>query len=106
MGDNAYECSESIFSSIDITINTTDYLFNISKFISCRDRLWRCLKELYVNKKSFLGFEEDGFLVQWTWVKKGIHIFFKNMLFVNVFSSELNSLSTKIEETKQKLYSF
>ena len=46
-------------------------ILSIRAFFVSRDRLWRFLKHSkFIMNSSFLGFDEGGFLVHWTWLKK------------------------------------
>ena len=46
-------------------------IMSMRAIFESRDRLWRFLKDSqFIVNSSFLGFDEGGFLVQWTWLKK------------------------------------
>jgi midasin (ATPase involved in ribosome maturation) len=48
----------------------------IAALFESRDRMWKFLKQSHVlPNSSFLGFDESGFLVHWTWLKKRLDSF-------------------------------
>ena len=56
-------------SSLDTTISSAIPI--VRGIFESRDRLWRFLKaSRFIEDSSFLGFDEGGFLVQWTWFRK------------------------------------
>jgi len=57
-------------SSITLILEKSAALFE------SRDRMWKFLKQSYtMPNSSFLGFDESGFLVHWTWFKKRLDAF-------------------------------
>lgn len=61
------------FLSSTFTCIAETSLVAFSRFLSTRDRLWLFLKSCRLQiGSSFLGFDESGFLVHWSWLKKSL----------------------------------
>ena len=56
----------------------SSHVQQLERLLTQRDQLWLCLQQCaygLMSRSNFLGFEDSGFIVQWTWLKKRLHKF-------------------------------
>jgi len=71
---------ESGVSGISVSTNRI-----VARMLSARDRMWVSLSKSPYHRQSslhstLLGFDEAGFIVQWTWFKKALRGFYQECL--------------------------
>jgi AAA ATPase containing von Willebrand factor type A (vWA) domain len=70
---------ESIYDALSCDQTLGPLLEALGSLLTSRDRLWKFLKASRVLVNSpFLGFDETGFLVHWSWLNKRLNVLLRS----------------------------